>query len=136
MQARGVTVLRGGDFERWDLHLRVGRLAGARLRMAVEEHGEGRQLLRFRMWPRWSAVTVLASLVLAALCGAAVAGGAMGPAVVSGLAAAAVVGLGVVQASTGLAVGLRAAEQLDEAGNRDPVPAAVASPEVMALEEA
>jgi len=60
----------------------------------------------------------------------------MGPAVVSGLAAAAVVGLGVVQASTGLAVGFRAAEQLDEAGNRDPVRAAVASPDVMALEEA
>jgi O-antigen biosynthesis protein len=136
MQARGVTVLRGGDFERWDLHLRVGRLAGVRLRMAVEEHGQGRQLLRFRMWPRWSAVTVLASLVLAALCGATVAGGAMGPAVVSGLAAAAVVGLGVVQASTGLAVGLRAAAQLDDAGNRDPVPAAVGSPDVVALEEA
>jgi hypothetical protein len=136
MQARGITVLRGGPFERWDLHLKVGWLGGARLRMAVEEHGEGRQLLRFRVWPRWSAVTVLASLALLALCAFALADGATGPAVVTGLAAAVVVGRGLVQASTGLGVGLRTAEQLDEFAHLDRWPGAVAPPEVVALEEA
>jgi hypothetical protein len=135
MQARSVTVLRGGDFERWDLHLKVGWLGGARLRMAVEEHGEGRQLLRFRVWPRWSAATVLASLALFALCGVAVGDGAAGPAVVTGLAAAVVVGRGLVQASTGLGVGVGTAEKLEERGHHDRLPG-VGAPDVVALEEA
>jgi glycosyltransferase involved in cell wall biosynthesis len=136
VQARSITVFRGGDFERWDLHLKVGWLGGARLRMAVEEHGEGRQLLRFRVWPRWSAATVLASLALLALCGVAVADGAAGLAVVTGLAAAAIVGRGLVQASTGLGVGVGTAEQLKERGHHDRLPAVVGSADDVALEEA
>ncbi len=62
-------VERGGDFERWDLQVRGGGLGTARMRMAVEEHGDGKQLLRFRLWPRCSraglglvaALTVLAA---------------------------------------------------------------------------
>ncbi len=34
--------------------MRGGILGSARLRMAVEEHGAGRQLARFRVWPRLS----------------------------------------------------------------------------------
>jgi hypothetical protein len=34
--------------------VRAGALGGARLLVAVEEHGQGRQLLRHRIWPRWS----------------------------------------------------------------------------------
>ena len=49
----GGLVLSGGPFDRWDLEVRSG-LAAARLLMAVEEHGQGRQMLRFRTWPRWS----------------------------------------------------------------------------------
>jgi GT2 family glycosyltransferase len=51
---RCMTVRRGGDFDRWDIHVRVGPLAAARVRVAVEEHGHGRQLIRYRVWPRWS----------------------------------------------------------------------------------
>jgi hypothetical protein len=47
-------VICGGDFERWDLHVRGGLLGSMRTRMAVEEHGSGRQLMRFRTWPRFS----------------------------------------------------------------------------------
>jgi hypothetical protein len=52
------------------MQVRAGPLGSARIRLGVEEHGEGRQLLRFRVWPRWSrggsaVATVLA--VLAAL---------------------------------------------------------------------
>jgi hypothetical protein len=47
-------VRRGGGYDRWDIQVRIGLLGGARLRMTVEEHGQSRQLLRYRVWPRWS----------------------------------------------------------------------------------
>ncbi len=58
-------VYRGGEYDRWDLEVRVGPLVAARLRMAVEEHGQGTQLLRFRVWPRWSRLLGLLGGVLA-----------------------------------------------------------------------
>jgi cellulose synthase/poly-beta-1,6-N-acetylglucosamine synthase-like glycosyltransferase len=58
-------VYRGGDYDRWDLEVRVGPLASARLRMAVEEHGQGMQLLRVRVWPVWSRLLGLLGAVLA-----------------------------------------------------------------------
>jgi GT2 family glycosyltransferase len=60
---RGV-VMRGGDFDHWDLELRGGLVGRARLLMAVEEHGGGRQLVRFRAWPKCSTPGLVASLVL------------------------------------------------------------------------
>ncbi len=54
LRTRCMAVRPGGQFDRWDLQVRLGPLAAARLRMAVEEHGHGRQLVRFRIWPRWS----------------------------------------------------------------------------------
>ena len=57
-------VHRGGDYDRWDLEIRVGPLASARLRMAVEEHGQGMQLLRVRVWPVWSRLLGLLGAVL------------------------------------------------------------------------
>jgi GT2 family glycosyltransferase len=56
LRARCMTVLRGSDTDRWDIHVRLGPLAAARVRVAVEEHGHGRQLIRYRIWPRWSRV--------------------------------------------------------------------------------
>jgi membrane-anchored glycerophosphoryl diester phosphodiesterase (GDPDase) len=35
--------------------------------MAIEEHGAGKQLVRFRMWPKFSPVAVLVGLVFALL---------------------------------------------------------------------
>jgi len=54
LRTRCMSVRRGGDYDRWDLHVRLGPLAAARVRVGVEEHGHGRQLVRFRFWPRWS----------------------------------------------------------------------------------
>ena len=48
----GAAVLRCGEFDRWDLGVKGGLLAGARLRMGLEEHGSGRQFARFAVWPR------------------------------------------------------------------------------------
>ena len=66
----GAVVLRGGDFDRWDLEVRAGLLGGARLRSMVEEHGSGRQLVRYAVTPDVSGtalLVVLAILGLAAL---------------------------------------------------------------------
>jgi GT2 family glycosyltransferase len=56
----GAIVKGGGAFDRWDLHVRPGPLGGARLRTAVEEHGDGKQLTRVKVWPRlsWGAAAI------------------------------------------------------------------------------
>jgi GT2 family glycosyltransferase len=51
LAANGGFVRSGGPFDRWDLDLRAGRLGGVKIRMAIEEHGSGRQLMRARVWP-------------------------------------------------------------------------------------
>ena len=60
-------MVRGGDFAHWDLEVRAGVLTGVRLRMAIEEHGAGKQFLRFRMWPKWSKPWLIASAVFATI---------------------------------------------------------------------
>jgi O-antigen biosynthesis protein len=67
MLLRSVGVRRGGECDRWDLAVRGGILGGARLRMVIEDHGGGRQLLRFRFWPRCSLAGLAAVLVFLAL---------------------------------------------------------------------
>jgi glycosyl transferase family 2 len=52
LRAEGVALEVGGEFDRWDLEVRGGFFGCARLRLAVEEHGGGKQLARFRIWPR------------------------------------------------------------------------------------
>ena len=69
--ATGTVVLASGEFDRWDLEARGGVLGSARLRMAVEEHGAGRQLLRVRFWPRLSRFGVLLAILLGLLAVAA-----------------------------------------------------------------
>jgi hypothetical protein len=52
IEETGAAVSRGGPFDRWDLEVRTGPLASARLLGATEEHGAGRQQVRYRVWPR------------------------------------------------------------------------------------
>ena len=49
----GALVLRGGNFDRWDLEVRGGLLGSARLIIGVEEFGGGKQLVRYRIWPHF-----------------------------------------------------------------------------------
>jgi len=67
LRRKGAVVLRGGDFDDWDLEVRGGLFGAVRLRMAVEEHGAGKQFLRFRSWPRFSLPGVTLGLMFAAL---------------------------------------------------------------------
>ena len=87
LRKRGAVVVRGGDFDRWDCEVRGGVLGAARVRLLVEEHGRGRQLARFRVWPHASMRTVLAVTVQSCLAGLAAADGAWLAAAVIGAAA-------------------------------------------------
>jgi GT2 family glycosyltransferase len=49
--SKGIVVRRGGEYDHWDLEVRGGLLAGVRLIMGMEEHGSGKQMARFRLWP-------------------------------------------------------------------------------------
>ena len=83
----GDAVLRGGEFERWDLEVRGGALGAARLAMAVEEHGMGRQFVRVRWWFSPSPAGPALALLLGGLAIAAQTTGVWVPAVLFGAAA-------------------------------------------------
>lgn len=72
LQNMGAVSFRGGDYDRWDLEVRGGRFGSGRALMAIEEHGRGRQLARFRTWPRCSSAGVVVIALFALLCGGAV----------------------------------------------------------------
>jgi GT2 family glycosyltransferase len=65
LRTEGSAVGSGGEWDRWDLQVRGGLLGVARLRLGVEEHGGGQQLVRVRSWPR-APRGALALLALAA----------------------------------------------------------------------
>jgi GT2 family glycosyltransferase len=65
LREHGARVRIGDPCDRWDLHTWGGALGGARLRVAVEEHGRGRQLVRCRVWPRIPRGLPLAVVALA-----------------------------------------------------------------------
>ncbi len=69
-------VLRGGDYDHWDLELRGGLLGRVRILMAVEEHGAGKQLIRFRAWPRCAPAGIVIAFGFALLAGTAALSGA------------------------------------------------------------
>jgi hypothetical protein len=67
----------GGAFDHWDLTVRDGTLGAVRVLMAIEEHGTGKQLVRFRLWPTVTRGALLVFLVLTALALAAAFDGAI-----------------------------------------------------------
>jgi hypothetical protein len=72
LRSQQVPVRRGGDFDRWDLEVRGALLGAAAVRAAVEDHGSGRQLVRFHVRPRllvrgWLITLALLTAAFAAL---------------------------------------------------------------------
>jgi O-antigen biosynthesis protein len=59
LRSQGILVRRGGDYDGWDLEARSGALGHVRILMAIEEHGGGKQLGRFRFQPYWGPFAVL-----------------------------------------------------------------------------
>jgi O-antigen biosynthesis protein len=67
LRKNGAVASRGSDFDRWDIAVRGGILGGARVRMAVEEHGAGKQLLRYESWSHYSKLALFGLGVTASL---------------------------------------------------------------------
>jgi hypothetical protein len=85
----GVAVRRGGDFDSWELAAWCGTLGHARARLAVEEHGAGKQRVRWRLWACASSPAAgLAGLLGTLALGAALAHAWLAATVLSGFSAA------------------------------------------------
>jgi len=72
LRKEGAVIVSGGDYDRWDFSVRAGVLGGAQLLMTVEEHGAGKQLFRFMVWPKYSWEGIAIVVVLGALAGGAI----------------------------------------------------------------
>jgi GT2 family glycosyltransferase len=104
LKEQGAVVHRGEEFDNWDLEVRGGLLASARLRMVVEEHGRERQLVRLRVSPRFQRIGLPCATALGAL--AIAAGRAHAWVACDSLLLGAILPLLVSLRDCGLAVGL------------------------------
>jgi O-antigen biosynthesis protein len=113
--ARHVAVSRGGEYDRWDLEVRRGMLGAVRLRMLIEEHGAGRQLLHFRIWPshKFSEPELAATLLFALGLGAALQGVWVACAILGGVAFLLTVGV-FHSYATAMAAVLRTLREMSE----------------------
>lgn len=59
LRRMGVRVIKGGNYEDWDLQVQGGMFGSTYMLMAIEEHGAGRQMLRFRTWPKSSSFCLI-----------------------------------------------------------------------------
>ena len=91
-RADGASVFCGDIWDRWDLHLRVGLLGAARLRVGVEEHGGGRQLIRTSITPHVPAAALGIGVTLWVVTAAALIAQAWVAAVVLGIVSVALSG--------------------------------------------
>jgi hypothetical protein len=67
LRVTGGGVRRGGPHDGWDLEVRGGMFASARMLLAVEEHGDGLQHWLLRTWPHLSTAGLLVPAALTAL---------------------------------------------------------------------
>jgi glycosyltransferase involved in cell wall biosynthesis len=82
----GTVVKSGGDYDRWDLEVREGRFGGCRLLLATQSYGTGRQLLRYRIVPRYSGLVLAVCALFAVISVGAGLSGNWIPSIVSGFA--------------------------------------------------
>lgn len=61
-------VKRGGSFDDWDLQVRNGLFSKSRGLLTIEEHGAGKQYLRFKCWAYYSTSGFIIIALLASLC--------------------------------------------------------------------
>src|SRR5262249_15378106 len=108
----GGRVTRGGPYDRWDLELLGGVAGAARLLVVVEEHGEGRQLVRCRVWPRTVGFLPWLAVGLTAICGAAVAARAWTGAALAGALVVVVVATVLAECGHAVAAGVIAFEAM------------------------
>jgi O-antigen biosynthesis protein len=103
-----MAVVDGGGYDRWDLAVRGGCIGGARLLMAVEDHGASRQYVRFRLWPTCSRISLTLTGVVAVGAAVAARDGAVVAAVVLGALWLVLAGRTIVECSIAEVALLRA----------------------------
>jgi GT2 family glycosyltransferase len=108
LQDLNATTRCGGDFDPWDLEVRGGLLAGVRVRVVVEEHGAGRQLIRVGLWPRCALGVVVGGVLFGVLGWGAALSGAWAAAVVLGGGAVLFILRAIYECSTAMGSVLRA----------------------------
>ena len=64
---------RGGHYDQWDLQVFGGFFSSARGLLTIEEHGGGKQLLRFRIWAKYPLASIVLTIALGVLSGVAAA---------------------------------------------------------------
>jgi GT2 family glycosyltransferase len=111
----GIRVTDGGPYDRWDLEVPGGILARARLLVAVEDHGAGKQYVRIGLWPRCSVAGLAMIAILASVAGVAATSTAWAVAVVFAGATALVIARVGQEAGRALAVLERAIAGLKNA---------------------
>ena len=116
----GARVTDGGPYDRWDLEVSGGTLASARLLIAVEDHGAGRQYVRIGLWPKCSGIGLAMIAFLASVAGAAATSAAWAAAVVFAGAAALVIARVGQEAGRALAVLEQATAGLANAWGKEP----------------
>jgi GT2 family glycosyltransferase len=126
LAAAGGFVRSGGPFDRWDLDLRAAALGGVKIRTAVEEHGEGRQLLRARVWPRTTAAIRLVVLLPTLLALVAVQQGEVPLAIALAFGAILMVVIGLEGMATATRLAVAEIEGLEEVDADEPESAAAA----------
>jgi O-antigen biosynthesis protein len=114
----GTRVIDGGPYDRWDIEVPGGALATARLLIAVEDHGAGRQYVRICLWPKCSAAGLTVIAFLATVAGGAATSAEWTAAIVFVVAAAGVIGRVGQEAGRALAVLERAMAELTKAAER------------------
>lgn len=112
LRRHGALPVAGGAWDRWDLEIRTGTLGSVRLRSGVEEHGHGRQLVRFRAWPRVTRVVAIATALFAGIATAAALDGAHLTAAILLAAAIALLGGALFHAGSALSTTANAIEGL------------------------
>ena len=58
---------RGGDFDVWDLQVRIGLFSKSRGLLVIEEHGGGKQYLKFKCRAHYSPKAFVLAVVIATM---------------------------------------------------------------------
>jgi ABC-type multidrug transport system fused ATPase/permease subunit len=114
LRSIGACVYRGGNYDRWDLEVRGGLYGNARLHMSIEEHGAGNQLVRFRIWPKYSLKGLGLTLLCVALSGGAMLDQAWIAGVIIGAVAILLVGRTLLESAAAMAAVLQGVSAVSE----------------------
>jgi len=127
LRSQGAVVRRGGNLDTWDLEVRSALFGRVRIRSAIEEHGAGKQLIRFQIVPTWSLMHWALPIMLFSVAVPAAVNQARAVSLIIALLATLLVARTFQESAVATGVALRAL-RLMKAGPEDRVLSQVESP--------